>query len=295
MTNLPLVSGEYKLRYTLSHLTWFKVGGAAEIFFKPHDREDLSSFLSQNAGKLPIIIIGAGSNIIIRDGGVEGVVIKLGQNFTNIEKVDNKLYVGAGCLNFNLAKFCYSNSIKGFEFLIGIPGTIGGGVAMNAGAYGSEFKDIVHSIEALDSMGNAITLLTEEIGFKYRGNSLPDGLVVTKAIFNIIDGNQAEIKSLMDKIMVAKVSTQPTKDKTSGSTFANPESYQAWRLIDEVGLRGYRVGGAAMSELHCNFMINDGSATAKDLEDLGEFVRQKVFERTSVMLNWEIKRIGKYV
>jgi len=294
--NLPIVKGEYKKDYNLKHLTWFKVGGNAEIFFKPLDSEDLASFLVQNKQKLPITTFGAGSNIIIRDGGIEGVVIKLGQNFSNIDFIDdNHLVVGSSCLNYNLAKFCQANAIAGFEFLVGIPGTIGGGVAMNAGAYGCEFKDILVKIEAIDFAGNFLTFTNEEIGFKYRSNNLPKDLIILKAVFKITKGNGEDISVRMNEINTARSRTQPIKERTGGSTFANPRGLKAWQLIDKAGLRGYRIGDASISELHCNFMINNGNATAKDLEDLGDFVRQKVFEDSGVKLEWEIKRIGKYV
>jgi UDP-N-acetylmuramate dehydrogenase len=231
--------------------------------------------------------------MIIRDGGVDGVVIKLGRNFTNIELLpDNKIEVGSACLNFNLAKFCQEHSITGFEFLVGIPGTIGGGVAMNAGAYNSEFKDIILNIEAINSKGEFINITNEEIGFKYRSNNLPKDLIITKAIFKVVKGDKTLITAKMNEINSARQATQPITERTGGSTFANPVGYKAWQLIDNAGMRGYKVGGASMSELHCNFMINHGNATAHDLEDLGELVRKRVLQDSGVELHWEIKRIG---
>lgn len=295
MIQLPEISGEYRRDYNLSHLTWFKVGGPAEIFFKPLDPQDLASFILQNQQRLPVTLLGAGSNIIIRDGGIDGVVVKLGQNFTNITIVnDNEIAVGAGCLNFNLAKFCQMNSIAGFEFLIGIPGTIGGGIVMNAGAYNSEFKDHVIAVEAIDNKGNFLTLTNEEIGFKYRGNSLPQDLIITKVIFKFALGDKNQIAEAMNEINKKRSETQPIKERTGGSTFANPGHYKAWKLIDQAGMRGYQIRGASMSELHCNFMINHGNASANDLETLGNLVKKKVFENSGVDLQWEIKRIGKY-
>ncbi|WP_341790589.1 UDP-N-acetylmuramate dehydrogenase [Rickettsia endosymbiont of Polydrusus tereticollis] len=311
---LPKIRGEYRRDYNLKHLTWFKVGGNAEIFFKPADTDDLVSFLQQNNQELPVTILGAGSNIIIRDGGIEGCVIKLGQNFTNIELTkDNRLAVGSGCLNYNLAKFCQANSISGFEFLVGIPGTIGGGVAMNAGSYNSEFKDIIVEIETVDFSGKTLIFSNEGVGFKYRSNNLPSNLIITKAIFKTKAGSEEDITQRMNEINDARSQTQPIKERTGGSTFANPTGKQinnvipgsspgmttqhfmkAWQLIDKAGLRGYRIGDASISELHCNFMINHGNATAKELEDLGNFVQQKVFEDSGVKLEWEIKRIGRY-
>jgi len=293
--NFQGIRGVFKQNYNLKHLTWLKVGGDADIFFKPEDIEDLKTFLKENNNRFPITVIGAGSNLIIRDKGVEGIVIKLGRNFTDIQFIDNNLIVaGAGCLNSNLSKFCLVNSITGFEFLIGIPGTVGGGVAMNAGSYGREFKDIVASVEVLDTEGNLIIIPVDRIGFSYRTNSLPKDLIFTRVFFqakNKEDPNK--IKQKMDEISAIRSSSQPVSEKTGGSTFANPEGFKAWELIDKAGLRGVRVGGACMSEMHCNFMINANNATATDMENLGELVKQKVKENSGIELQWEIKRIGK--
>ena len=286
--------GEIKENYNLSHLIWFKVGGPAQVFFKPEDASDLKDLLQQNAAKLPITVLGAGSNTIIRDGGIDGIVIKLGRNFTNIELQGDHIKVGASSLNLNLAKFCLNNSIKGFEFLVGIPGTIGGGVTMNAGAYGKEFKDILANVEVMTYAGEVLNIPASDIKFSYRTANLPQDYIITSAAFKAKRGDSQKISNLMDEINLKRASTQPIKEKTSGSTFANPENYKAWELIDKAGLRGYRIGGASMSELHCNFMINDGSACAKDLEQLGEYVRAQVFEKYGVTLEWEVKRIGKY-
>ena len=291
---LPIVRGKYKENYNLAHLTWFKVGGAADVLYKPLDEDDIADFLKQNNEKLPVTIIGAGSNIIIRERGVEGVVIKLGSGFTGIEILpQGGLLVGAACLNFNLAKFAQVNGIKGFEFLVGIPGTVGGGVAMNAGSYGSEFKDIVKSVYALDNLGVKIQIPLEDIGFGYRKNSLPTNLIYTKIVFRADVGDANEIKLKMQEINKKRSHTQPITEKTGGSTFANPEGKKAWELIDEAGLRGMQIGDAVMSEKHCNFMINQGNAKANDIEELGELVRRKVKEHSGIELKWEIKRIGR--
>ena len=292
--NLPLVRGKYKLNYNLAHLTWFKVGGAADILFKPEDAEDLASFLKQNASTLPVRVLGAGSNIIIRDKGIEGVVVKLGRGFTAMEILpDGKLSAGAGCLNFNLAKFAQAHSLKGFEFLVGIPGTVGGGVAMNAGAYGDEFKDIVSSVWVLDKNGESRQIHSEDIGFSYRKNALSEELIFTKVLFRTEPGDANKIQERMDEINRSRASTQPITEKTGGSTFANPPGYKAWKLIDDAGLRGKKVGDASMSLKHCNFMINNGKATASDMEELGELVRKEVKAREGIELKWEIKRIGR--
>lgn len=295
-TLLPKVRGIIKQDYNLSHLTWLKVGGKADIFFKPHDIDDLISFLSQLDHKIPITIIGAGSNIIIRDGGIEGVVIKLGKNFTDIGFDENgNLYAGAGGLNFNVAKFCQNHNITGLEFLVGIPGTIGGGIAMNAGAYGSEFKDIVIAVEAVDYRGKKITIENKNIGFEYRKNNLPDNLIFTKVIFHTQTGIAQNITQKMQEIIDKRSSTQPIKQKTGGSSFANPKGYKSWQLIDQAGMRGFKIGGASMSQLHCNFMINDGSATADDLEKLGDKVRKAVYDKSGIDLHWEIKIKGRKI
>lgn len=292
--DLPKVKGVYKEDSKLAHLTWFKVGGNADILFKPLDEEDLADFLKQIDKKTPVTIIGAGSNVIIRDKGIEGVVVKLANSFTEIETLPNgNLLAGAGCLNFNLAKYTQVNAIKGFEFLVGIPGTIGGGVAMNAGSYGSEFKDIVANVHSLDRNGNKMLFTGEDMGFGYRKNSLSEGYIFTKVEFLANHGDEGEIKQRMQEISAARSSTQPITEKTGGSTFANPSTCRAWELIDKAGLRGAKIGGAMMSEKHCNFMINTGNASASDLENLGELVINRVKEKTGIELKWEIKRIGR--
>ena len=291
--DLPEIAGEYKEDYSLSHLTWFKVGGPARILFKPKDVDDLCYFLQNYKGYLPIHVLGAGSNTIIRDGGYDGIVIKLARNFTNIEILENnKIKVGAGALNFNVANFCIQNSLKGFEFLVGIPGTIGGGVAINAGSYGSEFKDILDEVVCVDRKGNKRVLKCKDFGFGYRHHSLEEDMIFVEAIFNYEKGDMEEIKSRMDEITSERQKTQPVNQKTGGSTFANSEGKKSWQLIDEANLRGHQIGGAQISPLHCNFMINTGDATAKDLEDLGELARSRVKEIHGVDLKWEIKRIG---
>ncbi len=290
---LPSVRGKYKEAYNIAHLTWFKVGGNADVLYKPSDEADLVDFLKQNNEKHPVMVLGAGSNMIIRDGGIEGFVVKLGGAFNDITITDDEVIAGAGCLNFNLAKMAQQNNISGFEFLVGIPGTIGGGVAMNAGAYGSEFKDIVKDIYALDSKGGQHKINASDAGFSYRKNSLSKDLIFTKATFYKKAGTSKEIAEKMQHISESRAKTQPITEKTGGSTFANPDVNKAWQLIDNAGMRGAKIGGASMSELHCNFMINDGSATALDMEQLGEEVRKKVKDHSGIDLHWEIKLIGK--
>lgn len=295
MLKLPEpILGEYKFNYPLAKLTWFKVGGPAEVLFKPLNTLDLAFFLKNKPATLPYYVLGAGSNIIIRDGGIDNVTIKLGREFSYVHKISPELLaVGAATLNYNVVQYCMENSIAGFEFMIGIPGSVGGGVKMNAGAYGSEFKDIISSITAIDSKGNIVILSNNEIGFSYRKNSMPEDLIVVEAVFNIKPGNTEEIRSKVQEINEKRNKTQPVKSKTAGSIFKGGNNYKAWELIEKAGLRGYKIGDAQISELHCNFMINTGNSTAKELESLGNYVRDKVFQYTGETLEWEIKRVGK--
>ena len=317
MIKLPESRGEIRHNFNLANLTWFKVGGCAEALFKPADIDDLSNFLAHLSPEIPVHILGAGSNIIVRDGGIDGVVVKLGRGFgdiieipvtpvkaggQNLYNLDSRLRgndnypllkVGAGTLNYNLAQYAFQSGFQGLEFLVGIPGTIGGGIAMNAGSYGSEFKDILNSITMLDRKGEKHILSVEDMGFGYRHNNLKDWAIFVEATFNVRPGDKALIKARMDEISAARLQTQPINQKTGGSTFANPDGYKAWQLVDQVGMRGFAIGGAQFSPLHCNFMVNTGNATATELEELGEMARSKVLQQTGIELKWEIKRIGK--
>ena len=295
MYKLPEIRGEYRYNFNLAPITWFKVGGCAEIFFKPLDIEDLQFFLKNVDKSIPITILGNCSNVIIRDGGIVGVVIKLSRNFAKIELEDgNFIFAGCGALNSSVATFAWQNSMKNLEFLIGIPGSIGGGIRMNAGSYGSEFKDVLMKFRALDKLGNIIEFRTEDVNFSYRNCDLPEDLIFIDAVFRLTLDDDANIKNRMEQINEQRSAAQPIKEKTGGSTFANPEGMKAWKLIDKAGLRGYSIGGAAFSEKHCNFMLNVSDATAKDLEDLGEVAIKKVKDLSDIDLKWEIKRIGKY-
>lgn len=292
--NLPEVKGKYKKDAKLSHYTWFKVGGNAEILYKPFDVEDLSNFLKHLDSNIPITILGACSNVIIRDGGIDGIVVKLGQNFNNIKILSDSLIdVGASMLNMNFSSFCIENEIGGFEFLSGIPGTIGGGISMNAGCYGREFKDIIESVKAIDRFGNIIIFSNKELKFSYRKNGLPDNLIFISATFKYYKDSKLNIKKSIEEIANRRKTTQPITERTGGSTFANPEDNSAWKLIDNIGFRGYNIGGAKFSEKHCNFLINTGGAKATDLEELGDLAKKTVFEKYGISLNWEIKRLGK--
>ncbi len=295
VNQLPNVEGEYRFNADLTKTNWFNVGGPAEVLYRPKSPADLSFFLANKPIDLPITTLGVGSNIIIRDGGIQGIVIRLGRAFNYIEIIaPNKIKVGAAVLNFNFVQFCLANSIKDFEFMIGIPGTIGGGIAMNAGAYGREFSNALDHIIALDEAGNIHKIENKDIGFIYRGNTLPEGMVFVEAVFNFDYGNTNDIQNKIDFIIQTRNASQPVREKTGGSTFANPPGYKAWQLIDAAGLRGAKIGDAQISELHCNFLINLGNARAEDLESLGEMARQRVLETSGVQLEWEIKRIGKY-
>ncbi len=285
--------GSIKFNYNLADLTWLKVGGPADIFYKPQDLQDLQYFLSSLPKEYDLSVIGAGSNLLIRDGGLRGALIKLGSNFNYINHEEGFLSVGAATLNYNLAHFCLQNSITGFEFLVGVPGTIGGGIAMNAGAYGREFCDIAQEVIALRRDGSWRKLTRADIGFKYRGNNLKEPLVFVAASFPFTKGNQEQIKDSMDKINLERKKTQPIGQKTAGSLFANPANQKSWQLIDKVGMRGYTLNMAQISPLHCNFLINLGGSSAYDLEALGDLVKQKVQQELGVDLDWEVRRIGR--
>jgi UDP-N-acetylmuramate dehydrogenase len=295
--DLPQVSGEYRFDFPLAKTTWFGVGGNADIFYKPKDVKDLSDFLKNKPLNLDITILGVCSNLIIRDGGIKGCVIKLGRNFSYINHKENIITAGCGTLDIHLAKYAAENELSGLEFFIGIPGTIGGALAMNAGAYGKEVKDCLVSAKAIDNKGNLIELKNSDFNFSYRKNDLPKDLIFVEASFICQRDNKDKIIEKMNFISQSRESSQPVRSKTGGSTFKNPDETiskgkKAWQLIDEAGLRGYIHGGAQFSEKHCNFLINIGDARANDLEELGELIRKRVYDNTGITLNWEIKIIG---
>jgi UDP-N-acetylmuramate dehydrogenase len=298
ISNLPKVRGEYRFNSPLANTTWFGVGGNAEIIFRPADENDLADFIRNKPVELDYMVLGVCSNVIIRDGGYKGCIIKLGRAFNNISISEDKILCGAACLDVNVARFAAESGISNLEFLVGVPGSIGGAIAMNAGAYGAEIKDILISAKAIDEKGNLVELKNSDFGFSYRKNSLNEKLIFTSAVLQGKIGDKNEILEKMNNISKAREETQPIRSKTGGSTFKNPDpeisaGKKAWQLIDEAGLRGYKLGGAQISEKHCNFLINTGSATAKDIEDLGELARKKVFEKSGIELHWEIKRIGE--
>jgi len=298
--SLPHVRGRLRENVPLAPLTWFRVGGAAEVMFRPADTEDLAHFLKNCPADIPLTVIGATSNLLVRDGGIKGVVIRLGGTFARTELLDNgNISAGAAALDLAVAQFAAQNARAGLEFLSGIPGAIGGGLVMNAGAYGGEFKDVLLYAEAVTRGGDTLRLTPEDLKMRYRHSDVPEGLVFTGAVFKTQDGRKDEIEAAMAEIKRKREDSQPIREKTGGSTFANPfrddpsTDKHAWQLIDAAGCRGLKIGGAQISEKHCNFMINTGNATAADLETLGETVRKRVLAQSGITLRWEIRRIGE--
>jgi UDP-N-acetylmuramate dehydrogenase len=289
---LPRVRGRYSVNISLSTTVWFRVGGPAQVVFKPADVQDLVFFLKEKPSDIPVTVIGVGSNLLVRDGGVPGVVVRLGKGFNNIALRDGVIDVGAAVLDRNVALLSQEESVSGLEFLCGIPGTIGGALRMNAGCYGKEIKDVLDVAFAVDGNGKIHKLTADDMGFSYRSCAIPDDWIFIGARLKAACGDGIAVKESIDMMLKEREKTQPVNSRTGGSTFANPEGLSAWKLIDKAGCRGLRVGGAQMSELHCNFMINTGDATAADLELLAETVRYRVLQNSSIDLRWEIKRIG---
>lgn len=289
---LGTVRGRLTESAPLAGVTWFRVGGPAEVMFRPADRDDLIDFLARKPADVRLTVIGVGSNLLVRDGGIPGVVIRLGREFSGIEIAGHEVLAGAGALAITVATAARDASLAGLEFLSGIPGTIGGGLRMNAGAYGREMKDVVIAAEAVDPAGRVHTLEPNELGFTYRHSAVPDDWIFLAARLAASPGLREEIARRMTEIGGARKDTQPIRSRTGGSTFVNPPGRKAWQLIDEAGCRGLVRGGAQVSEMHCNFLINIGSATAAEIEELGEAVRRRVLEKTGVLLEWEIRRVG---
>jgi UDP-N-acetylmuramate dehydrogenase len=273
-------------------LTWFHVGGPAEVLFRPADRDDLSAFLAAAPAEIPVTVIGVGSNLLVRDGGISGVVVRLGRGFTAIEASEDDVRAGAGALDLNVALTAAEAGIAGLEFLSGIPGTVGGGFQTNAGAYGSEFKDVLVTADAVDRNGEIHRVTPAELGLSYRHSAAPSDWIFTGAMFRGTRGDPAMIARRLAEIREAREASQPIRARTGGSTFANPPGHQAWQLIDQAGCRGLARGAAMVSEKHTNFLINTGGATAADIEALGEEVRRRVRQRFGIVLEWEIRRIG---
>lgn len=289
----PDLLARVRQNFDLSKTNWLRVGGQAQYFFKAENAQDLADFLKELPKEIPVTVLGVGSNIIVRDGGIDGVVVKLGRGFTECSVQDSDFKVGAGMLDINVSLYAAENEIAGLEFLSGIPGTIGGAVRMNAGAYGCDISQVLVAAEIVERDGTIRNLSNAEMGFSYRNSKLPEGAIVTAAVLRGKVGDRDEIVERIEEIGRKREETQPIRTRTGGSTFKNPDGHKAWELIDKAGCRGLTIGGAQMSELHCNFMINTGNATAADLENLGEEVIKRVLEKTGIRLEWEIKRIGK--
>lgn len=293
LQQLPKVRGQYRFAAPLAKTNWFGVGGPADVLFKPEDTEDLAHFIRHKPADLPVTVIGVGSNLIVRDGGIRGAVVRLGRFFNDAQREGETLVAGAAMLDVNLAKLSAGMGRAGLEFMSGIPGTVGGALAMNAGAYGREVKDVLLKAEAVTRAGEVIELSLADMKYSYRHYGGPEGVIFTRAWFLTAADSQAAIEARIAEIQAKREATQPIRERTGGSTFANPQGHKAWELIDAAGCRGLTIGGAQMSELHCNFMINTGHATAADLEALGEEVRTRVKAQSGVELAWEIKRIGQ--
>ncbi len=291
---LPPVRGRLTAEAPLARITRFGVGGPAAVMFRPADPEDLTQFLAGKPAEVPVTVVGVGSNLLVRDGGVDGVVVRLGRGFARIEITEMTVSAGAAALDLNVALSARDAAIAGLEFLSGVPGTIGGALYMNAGAYGREMADVVNAADALDSEGGRHRLSPDELGFDYRRSALPEGWIFVGATLEGFRGKREEIARRIAEIGDERHTSQPVRGHTGGSTFTNPaDGPKAWELIERAGCRGLALGGAKVSEKHCNFLINTGDATAADIEALGEEVRRRVAEKTGVTLEWEIRRIGQ--
>ena len=291
MNSLPKIKGTYKKNFPLSKLTWFQTGGKAKVLFVPKNLLDLQFFL-KNIKNIPITIIGGGSNLLVRDGGVKGVVVKLGRGFDYIEYKKNYILCGASVKNINLSKNLSKKKITGFEFLSTIPGTIGGSIFMNAGCFGMEIKNSIKSLLLINKEGKLMELNKKLTNFSYRSSGINKNSFIVAAKFKIRKGNEKDINKKIKKYLDLRKKTQPIKTLTGGSTFINPDKKKAWKLIKESGCTNMSVGGAKISNKHCNFLVNTGTATSKDLESLGNKIKNKVYKQTGIKLNWEIKRIG---
>jgi UDP-N-acetylmuramate dehydrogenase len=289
---LPQLRGRLLPNEPLAPLTWFRVGGPAQVLFMPEDEADLAYLLAHLPEDVPATVIGLGSNLIVRDGGVPGVVVRLGRGFSEIKVEGERIRVGTAVPDVRVARIAQEVGLVGLAFLRGIPGAIGGALRMNGGAYGGETKDALIEARGVDRAGNIRTFSNGDMHYTYRHCGAPDDVIFTEALFQGRRGDPATIAAEMEKITESREATQPIKSRTGGSTFKNPPGHKAWQLIDAAGCRGLVVGDAQVSELHCNFLINRGNASAADIETLGETVRKRVKETSGVELDWEIKRIG---
>lgn len=281
----------------LSEITWFRVGGPAQLYFQPADEADLQLFLKNLPKDIKLTVMGLGSNLLVRDGGIDGVVLRLSaKGFGKVEALgDSKLRVGAALPDVKVATAAADNGIDGLTFYRGIPGGIGGALYMNAGCYGTETKDRMVELRGVDRDGETVILTNADMGYKYRKNNGPRGIVFTQAVYQGFEGDPDDIKARMKEITETREGSQPTRARTGGSTFKNPEGHSSWKLVDAAGCRGLTVGGAQVSEKHCNFLLNLGDATAYDIETLGETVRNRVRENSGIELRWEIRRMGHFV
>lgn len=291
--SLPKIKGKYRENADIGKMCWFKTSGIVEVLFIPQDIKDLEYFLLNKPKDLPIYVMGAGSNLLIRDGGVNGIMIRLGAGFNYIRHEDNYIIVGTACLDLNLANYAAQNSIAGLEFFAGIPGSIGGALAMNAGAYNNDTSSVLVEAKAINMLTGEMRIFqNQEIGYYYRGKSLSDNWIFYEAKLRGKRGNKTEILEAIQGIQEERSLTQPIKSRTGGSTFKNPSGHKAWQLIDQCGLRGMKRGDAKFSEQHCNFLVNKENAKASDIEFLVKLAQQRVKEKFNVNLEEEIKIIG---
>src|SRR5688572_11803243 len=289
---LPDLRGRLLANQSLAELTWFRVGGPAQVLFMPEDEDDLAYLLANLAADIPVTVVGLGSNLIVRDGGVPGVVIRLGRGFSDIKVEGERVRCGAAVPDVRVARAAQEAGLAGLAFMRGIPGAVGGALRMNGGAYGRETKDALVEARGVGRGGYIRVFANGDMHYSYRHCGAPEDVVFTEAVFAGAPGDPAAIAAEMDTITESREATQPIKSRTGGSTFKNPPGQKAWQLIDAAGCRGLKIGNAQVSELHCNFLINVGGATAADIETLGETVRKRVKENSGVELEWEIKRIG---
>jgi UDP-N-acetylmuramate dehydrogenase len=290
---LPELRGALEANAPMAPLSWFRTGGPAQALFTPADADDLAYFLGRLPSDIPVLVVGLGSNLLVRDGGVPGVVIRLGKAFAEVTvEQQHRITAGAGAPDVKVASTAAKAGIAGLTFFRGIPGSIGGALRMNGGAYGGETKDVLVEAVGVSRSGETLRLTNADMGFTYRHSAVPEDVIFTHAAFEGRQGDPAAIQAEMNAITEARSSTQPVNTRTGGSTFKNPPGHKAWQVIDAAGCRGLRVGAAQVSELHCNFLINHGGASAADIEGLGEEVRRRVREHSGVELEWEIKRVG---
>ena len=290
------IRGRISAGAEIAPFTWFRVGGPAEVLFQPADADDLAEFLHRLNPEIPVTVIGVGSNLLVRDGGIAGVVVRLtARGFgQTVRESGNRIVAGTALPDKRLAAFARDEGLGGFAFFHGIPGTVGGALRMNAGANGVETRDRLVEAHAVDRAGRRHVLTNADMGYSYRHSDAPEDLIFTSALFEGERGDRDSIQAAMDEVQHHRETVQPVKEKTGGSTFKNPDGTSAWKEVDKAGCRGLMIGGAQMSPMHCNFMINTGTATSHDLEELGETVRARVLETSGIRLHWEIKRLGLF-